>query len=218
MEKNETLCPLSETSFHFYRRLSRLSILEEMLASTYEYFFSRVVQPYSHEEQEILMRIIDSLSALIQGETPAPCSFCRFTERELAFWRQPEFFRLILPESEPFGLYARLYCLQELEKRLICFFVSETGRGPCSYREAKVLRRIKKLFVHELRDTPMYDLFKATRARRLSAEKQQELKLQKKDEARLKHVSIYRYNPLSQKYKQIKEEYLRKGGDEVGEL
>ena len=218
MEKNETLCPLNKICSTHYRRLSRLTDLEKMLASTYRHFFSRVVQPYSHEEQEILIRIIDSLSALLQGETPAPCSFCRFTKSELAFWRQPEFFRLNLSESEPFGLYARLCCLRELEKRLICFFVSEAGGGPCSYREAKVLRRIKKLFIHELRDTPRYNLFKGARARRLSAEKQQELKLQKKDEARLKHVPLYRYNPLSQKYKRLKEEYLRKGGDEVGEL
>jgi len=77
---------------------------------------------------------------------------------------------------------------------------------------------MKKIFVHELRNTPKYDLFKTRHVRRVSEEDQLELKYQRTDEIRLRHVPICRYNPLSQKFKKIKEEYLKKIEAECGKL
>lgn len=209
MKEKEVVCPLSGRSLSKGGRLRRLSNVEEMLASTYGYFFRQVEQPYSCAEQEILMRIIKSLSLLLQGDLPHLCSSCKFANDDLALWGQVEFFRLELLSKEPFSVPSRLYCLHELEVRLNCFFVNEGRDKPYSYREMQVIRRMKKIFVHELRNTSKYNLFKGTHVRRISQEEQLELKRQKTDEIRLQKVSICHYNPLSEKFKKKKEEYLK---------
>ena len=66
MEKDYVVCPLIGRSLSKGGRLRRLSNVEEMLASTYGHFFRQVEQPYSCVEQEILTRIIKSLSSLLQ--------------------------------------------------------------------------------------------------------------------------------------------------------
>lgn len=52
--------------------------------------------------------------------------------------------------------------------------------------------------------------------RRASEEEQLELKNQKTDEIRLNHVSICHYNPLSEKFKKKKEEYLKEIEEKFG--
>ncbi len=217
MEKDYVVCPLIGRSLSKGGRLRRLSNVEEMLASTYEYFFRQVEQPYSCVEQEILMRIIKSLSSLFQGDLPCLCSSCKFAKDDLVFWGQVEFFRLELPAEEPFSVSSRLCCLRELENKLNCYFVNEGRNKPYSWREMQVIRRIKKIFVHELRNTSKYNLFKGTHVRRVSEEEQLELKHQKTDEIRLNHVSICHYNPLSEKFKKKKEEYLKEIEAKFGE-
>lgn len=209
MKKDYVVCPLSGHFLSKGSRLLRLSDVEEMLASTYEHFFRQVEQPYSCAEQEILMRIINSLSSLLQGDLPHPCFFCKFAKGDLVFWGRVEFFRLELPTENPFSVSSRLCCLRELENKLNCYFVNEGGNKPYSWREKQVIRRIKKRFVHELRNTSKYNLFKGTHVRRASEKEQLELKNQKTDEIRLNHVSICHYNPLSEKFKKKKEEYLK---------
>ena len=127
-----------------------------------------------------------------------------------------EFFRLELPAENPFSVSSRLYCLRELENKLNCYFVNEGRNKPYSWREMQVIRRIKKKFVHELRNTSKYHLFKGTHVRRVSEEEQLELKNQKTDEIRLNHVSICHYNPLSEKFKKKKEEYLKEIEEKFG--
>lgn len=209
MDKDHVICPLSGRSLSKGGRLRRLSNVEEMLVSTYEHFFHQVEQPYSCVEQETLTRIIKSLSSLLQGDLPRPCSSCKFAKDDFVFWGQVEFFRLELPAENPFNVSSRLCCLRELENKLNCYFVNEGRDKPYSYREMQVIRRMKKMFVHELRNTPKYNLFKGTHIHRVSEEEQLELQRQKTDEIRLNHVSICHYNPLSDKFKKKKEEYLK---------
>ncbi|WP_286439010.1 hypothetical protein [Bacteroides acidifaciens] len=216
MKTNYVVCPLSGHSLCKGSRLRRLSNVEEMLASTYGHFFRQVEQPYSCVEQEILTRIIKSLSSLLQGDLPRPCFFCKFAKCDLVFWGRVEFFRLELPAENPFSVSSRLYCLRELENKLNCYFVNEGRNKPYSWREMQVIRRIKKRFVHELRNTSKYNLFKGTHVRRVSEEEQLELKNQKTDEIRLNHVSICHYNPLSEKFKNKKEEYLKEIEEKFG--
>lgn len=216
MKTNYVVCPLSGHSLSKGSRLRRLSNVEEMLASTYGHFFRQVEQPYSCVEQEILTRIIKSLSALLQGDLPRPCFFCKFAKGDLVFWGRVEFFRLELPTENPFSVSLRLCCLRELENKLNCYFVNEGRNKPYSWREKQVIRRIKKRFVHELRNTSKYHLFKGTHVRRASEEEQLELKNQKTDEIRLNHVSICHYNPLSKKFKKKKEEYLKEIEEKFG--
>ncbi|WP_217931764.1 hypothetical protein [Bacteroides caecimuris] len=216
MKTNYVVCPLSGHSLSKGSRLRRLSNVEEMLASTYGHFFRQVEQPYSCVEQEILTRIIKSLSSLLQGDLPRPCFFCKFAKGDLMFWGRVEFFRLELPTENPFSVSLRLCCLRELENKLNCYFVNEGRNKPYSWREKQVIRRIKKRFVHELRNTSKYNLFKGTHVRRASEEEQLELKNQKTDEIRLNHVSICHYNPLSEKFKKKKEEYLKEIEEKFG--
>ena len=147
MKKDYVVCPLSGHSLCKGSRLRRLSNVEEMLASTYGHFFRQVEQPYSCVEQEILTRIIKSLSSLLQGDLPRPCFFCKFAKCDLVFWGRVEFFRLELPAENPFSVSSRLYCLRELENKLNCYFVNEGRNKPYSWREMQVIRRIKKRFV-----------------------------------------------------------------------
>ncbi len=216
MKKDYVVCPLSGHSLCKGSRLRRLSNVEEMLASTYGHFFRQVEQPYSCVEQEILTRIIKSLSSLLQGDLPRPCFFCKFAKCDLVFWGRVEFFRLELPAENPFSVSSRLYCLRELENKLNCYFVNEGRNKPYLWREMQVIRRIKKRFVHELRNTSKYHLFKGTHVRRVSEEEQLKLKNQKTDEIRLNHVSICHYNPLSEKFKNKKEEYLKEIEEKFG--
>lgn len=216
MKKDYVVCPLSGHSLCKGSRLRRLSNVEEMLASTYGHFFRQVEQPYSCVEQEILTRIIKSLSSLLQGDLPRPCFFCKFAKCDLVFWGRVEFFRLELPAENPFSVSSRLYCLRELENKLNCYFVNEGRNKPYLWREMQVIRRIKKRFVHELRNTSKYNLFKGTHVRRVSEEEQLKLKNQKTDEIRLNHVSICHYNPLSEKFKNKKEEYLKEIEEKFG--
>lgn len=209
MKKDEEKCPLYGHSLPKGKRLSRLSDVEKMLSNSYVTFFRLVDSPYSCEEQEILLQIGKLLCSLLADKHPHPCSSCRFTEDDLALWGQERFFRLEFPSEKPFSVASRLHCLRWLADRLHCFFVNEGRYGSYSYNEKAVLHRMKKTVVHELRDTPHYDLFKGTHVRHVSEEEKQELELQKKDEARLKWTTLSHYNPLSQKYKAVKEEYMR---------
>lgn len=221
MKEKQEVCLLGNHGLSAWWRLRRLSVVEKVLTDTYVCFFGRVPHPYSCEEQEILTRITTLFVSLLQGKELASCPFgkfsnCTFSEEDVAFWGHQEFFRLRLPSENPFGAHSRLCCLKELETRLCCFFVNETGSKPYSLEEKKVLRRMKKIFVHELRNTPHYDLFKTRHVRHVSPEDRLEQKHQHTDEIRLRHVSIHRYNPLSEKFKKIKEEHLKKMEREFG--
>ena len=218
MKEKEEVCLLGSRVLNDWWRLLRLVNVEEVLTNTYIHFFNQVDQPYSCEEQEALTRITTLFVSLLQGEVLESCSFCKFSKDDVTFWGHQEFFRLDLPSKNPFSTHSRLCCLKELETKLNCFFINETGNKPYSWEEKKVLRRMKKIFVHELRNTPKYDLFKTRHVHRVSEEDQLELKYQQTDEIRLRHVPICRYNPLSQKFKKIKEEYLKKIETECGKL
>lgn len=219
MESFKELCPLSTPSLNGSRRLHRLSDMEEMLTSTYEYYFRQVIYPYSREDEEVIVRIAEMFSSkLHEASSEVACTACQFAKDDLAFWGKKEFFRMDLPSVDPFSASSRSHCLRVLEKKLNCFFVNESRSVPYSWVEKQKLRRMKKMFVHELRNTDKYALFKGTRVRRVSEEEKLELKRQKTDEIRLKVISLCRYNPQSQKYKKKKEEFLRALEEKFGKL
>lgn len=219
MENLEEVCPLSTPVLNGSRRLHRLSDMEEMLTSTYEYYFCQVVYPYSSEDKEIIVRIIEMFSSGLQGVSlEVACTTCIFAKDDLTFWGKMEFFRIELLSKEPFSASSRSHCLRVLEKKLKCFFINESRNRPYSCVEKQKLRRMRKLFIHELRNTDKYALFKGTRVRRVSEEEKLELKRQKTDEMRLRFISLCRYNPQSQKYKKKKEEFLRVLEEKFGKL
>lgn len=219
MEKLEEVCPLSTPALNGSRRLHRLSDLEEMLTSTYEHYFRQVIHPYSSEDEEIIVRIVEMFSSKLHDtSSEVACTACKFAKDDLAFWGQKEFFRMDLPSVDPFNASSRSHCLRVLEKKLNCFFVNESRNRPYSCVEKQKLRRMKKLFIHELRNTDKYALFKGTHVRRVSEEEKLELKRQNTDEIRLKVIPLCRYNPQSQKYKKKKEEFLRKLEEKLGKL
>lgn len=189
-----------------------------MMLNYYVPFSKQVNQPYSLQEQEMLVRIIKTLTFHIRGGASLSCSLSVSGKCYLiAFCGSRSYFRLTLPEKDPFSTQTRLNVLGELEKRLHCFLLNQIGDMPYSFKEQQVLKKIRKLLIHQLRETPKYDLFKSKRTSRLTDDEQAELDKQRVDETRLKLVSLYHYNPLSQKFKKIKEDFLEEMKRKFGE-
>ena len=190
-------------------RMRCLSVLEDVLNNFYVPFARQVSEPYSGQERKLLVSIIKLLTFRIEENLLKPYFSC--TNSRCNFIRllgKKNYFRLTLPPDHPFCIAARMNCLHQLADKLNCFFACQST--PCSVREGAILRRLSKIFIHQLRVTSQSDLFKGKHKLRITKEEQQELQRQKKDEQRMKHISLYRYNPLSQKYKKKKEELLQR--------
>lgn len=197
-------------------RMHSLKSLEEMVTDFYIPFFKQVEQPYSPGELEILVRIVKLMSSQIRGDFFGSCPNENCACYLNVFSGPKSYFRLTLPSVNPFTIQARTRFLKELESLLHCFFVHR-GKRPYSEQEQKILKRVKKGFIHQLAKTPKYDLFKGKRVHHVTEEEQLELDRQRKDEARLNHVSLYHYNPRSEKYKKIKEEFLKEFRQKFGD-
>ena len=207
-KKNDKLnCLFCERVMDLPTRFGCLLSLEELLVNFYTPFARQVAQSYSLQEQEVLARIIRSLTFYMRGDVSEPCSLgdrCY----QITFCGLRSYFRLTLPEKDPFNVQVRFAVLCDLEKRLHCFLSNQIENKPYSSQEQRVLKRIRKLLVHQLGKTPKYALFKQKRISHLTEENRMELHKQKIDETRLRIVSLYHYNPLSLKFKRLKEEYL----------
>lgn len=203
------LCPFAEQSPERNTRLRCLTELHKTVGDFYLFFFERLNEPYSDEEQNILARIIEMFDSLLIGKVTRTCLCGKAEDCKIApLCEQPGFIRLAFPAKDPFSNNSRLHLLGELERKIACLFVSYTGSKPYTFKERKVLRKIRKLLFHELKGTPKYELFKSKHVKRLSAEEEKELQLQKKDEALLEFVPILKCNPFSQKYKKVKQEKM----------
>lgn len=121
----------------------------------------------------------------------------------------------LTPQSNN-GRYSRLHSLQELEERLNDFFRLYPSPTKVSYsiQELGIIVRITKKLIRHLKGTPKFKLFAGKQKKRIRLEPaiEQELRYQKTDEARLRHIVITRYNPLSEKYKAIKKAKLEELG------
>lgn len=189
-------------------RLYCLQDLEQMLAGFYHLYAKQVNLPYSKEGQQKLVKIVRLLEAQVNPKSGSG------TSRSVSVCVTDGYFRFELPEKDPFSLESRLRCLTQLHEFLVGFFAAYGGHvAPLSYKEKSILKRIGKIFIHQLRGSDKYRLFKKKSSpRHLSDLEQEELRNQQTDELRLRIVggNIVRYNPLSEKYKALKEETLRK--------
>lgn len=190
-------------------RLCCLRDLDGMLSAFYPLYNERVGASYSLDEERLLVRIVKQITFQIDGSekcgSASPVVMCA----------EEGCFRFVLPEKKLFCRASRLQCLLQFDEFITVFFMNYgNDAGLFSYREHVILKRIKKLFVHQLRGTSRYEMFKKKCPPRssLSEQEKQELLNQQKDERRLKAVcgNIVRYNPLSAKYKALKAETLRK--------
>lgn len=108
---------------------------------------------------------------------------------------------------------SRLHYLQELERFFKEFYIpySQAVDKPYSCQERRILVRIIKLLIHQLKGTVTFHLFSGKHARRKPVDpaEDQELHNQETDEIRIQHTRLTWYNPVSEKYKLKKEELLR---------
>lgn len=192
-------------------RLCCLRDLDEMLSTFYPMYNERVGVSYSQNEEKVLVKIVRQIAFQIDvSEKSEPAASSVLIRAEEGC------FRFVLPEKHLFDRDSRLQCLLQLDEFLTGFFTDYgSDMAPFTYRERAVLKRIRKLFIHQLKGTCQYEKFKKKcppRSSRLSEQEKQELLNQQKDERRLKAVcgNIIRYNPLSEKYKALKAETLRK--------
>lgn len=202
-----SLIPVART------RLYGLKDLEQMLDSFYDFYNREVDAPYLVEEQRIIVRIVKLIAFQLQDKAMSAGIIESVNELKCVH------FRFVLPERKPFGVAARISCLRQLEEYFMRFFALFGCRSigiPYSLTEQLILKRIKKLFIHQLRGTDQYQMFKkkcpSYIERTTSKEEIQELQNQQKDEKLLKAVSgrITKINPHSKKYRALKEEQLRK--------
>lgn len=208
-------------------RMNRLKELREMLCNFYLPYSKRVGKDYSRQEQTLLIRIVEYLIFQLK-DTPhyskygakhlcdqliVPDEWQRVRDSYQSEGSIPHF-RLELDAVSPFTVSARLHCLQHLDEALVCFFYFygpiTTGESYLS-REQRVLAKVIRIFVHQLRGTSGYRRYAIKRSpKSLSEAEMQELAYQKKDEVRLQFVRITLYNPLSEKYKAEKEKVLQR--------
>lgn len=204
-KKKSLVCPFKEQPIRSHVRMQCLLVLEDVLRNFYVPFTRRVNESYSDQEKKLLVRIIKLLIFRIEGRLFKPCLFCKSVQCDfILYFCVQDYFRIALPAECPFSIIARTQCLYELFIKLKCFFASQTDL--CSVRERKILSRAKRILVHQLKDTPEYDLFKEKHESRTVD--QEELRKQKKDEQRMKNICLFYYNPLSKKYKSEKEQLL----------
>lgn len=118
--------------------------------------------------------------------------------------------------GKKFSRVSRMHYLRELEEELDIYYLPYTQavNMPYSEQEQEILVRIIKLLIRQLRGTSKFHLFSRKGTRRKSedpedAEEREERRKEQTDEKRLKHITLYAYNPLSKKYKAKKEELLR---------
>lgn len=193
-------------------RMHTLQDLDQMLASFYGFYHGKVNQPYSPPEEATISRIVESITSQLQDQS----SLAGVAENVGDF--KCPYFRFELPEKHPFSVDARCSCLQQVEEYLTHLFATIGRRAigrPYSYEEVKILKRIRKTFIRQLKGTDKYSRFKKkcpSPGMRLTAEEKQELIYQQKDELLLNAVSgkITRINPHSEKYKTLKEETIQK--------
>ena len=208
-------------------RMHHLEDLSAMLSNFYLPFNRIVNAHYSYEEQTILIDIIEKLIYQLKSTS----HYVVYTQKRssdrlsdlqydvVVNVHQAEgeknlpSFRLTLDSEFPFSVDSRLHCLQELDGTLNLFLAlngPSVTKIPYSTHEQSVLARILKILIHQLRGTPYYQLYvQKRRPKALSPEEQLELRNQQRDEARLRVISIVRYNPLSAKYKAEKEKRMR---------
>lgn len=121
----------------------------------------------------------------------------------------------LTPQSDN-SRYSRLHSLQKFEEYLDDFlsFYPSPLKVPYSRQELSIIVRIIKKLIRHLKGTPKFKLFggKQKKRKKLDPAIEQELRYQKTDEARLRHIVITRYNPLSEKYKAIKKAKLEELG------
>ena len=194
-------------------RLYNLTDLEQMLDSFYDFYNHEVDKPYLVHEQRTIVRLVKLIAFQLQDKTMPVGIIESVNELKRVH------FRFVLPEQNPFSVAARISCLQQLEDYLVRFFDLFGCRSigvPYSVVEQLILKRIKKLLLHQLRGTDKYQMFKkkcpSYVERVTPKEEMQELQDQQKDEKLLKAVSgrITKINPHSKKYRALKEEQLRK--------
>lgn len=211
MEKLKGQVTISPTSVA-RTRLYGLEDLEQMLDSFYDFYNREVNKPYLVKEQKIIVRIVKLIASELQDKTMLTGPIERVNHLKC------KHFRFILPERKPFGIAARISCLQQLEEYLVQFFTLFGYHSigfPYSVTEQQTLSRIKKLFVHQLKGTNKYQMFKKkcpSYIERIAPEEIQEFQDQQKDEKLLKAASgrIIKINPHSKKYRALKTEQLRK--------
>lgn len=202
-------CPFKEQPISSHIRVQCLLFLEDTLRNFYVPFARQVNESYSDQEKKLLARIIRLLTFRMEGQLFEPCFSCKSVRHEfISFFCAQNYFRFTLSTECPFSITTRTKCLHELVIKLRCFFVCQIDR--CSVRERKILSRVKRIFVHQLRGTSEYDLLKKKHKSQITKVEQQELRKQKKDEQRMKHISLYMYNPLSQKYRNKKKKLFQR--------
>lgn len=200
-------------------RLHSLKDLEQMLGSFYGFYNCKVNSPYLAIEQNLIVRLIRLVVSQLEDNPrlhDKTVSSCGIPKSTNGFRRVH--FRFVLPEHEPFSANARLLCLYQLEDhmmQLVDLLGCQVTGIPYSVTEQQTLKRIKKMFVRQLKGTDKYRMFKkkcpSYAARITPKERQERLDIQK-DEKLLKIVNgkITKINPHSKKYKALKEELLRK--------
>lgn len=118
-------------------------------------------------------------------------------------------------ETKPISRYSCLHYLRELEEHLDDFYIPyvKAVNEPYSMKEQEAIVRIIKLLIRQLFGTPKYYLFSHKKKKcctPASPEEKQELRDQKTDEIRMKNLNPTLYNPVSKKYKALKQEHLQK--------
>lgn len=200
-------------------RLHGLQVLEQDLENYYVPFNARVDKPYSKREQVIVYKIIRFIDTQLQkkvkvgtaGKSGERLGMESLGEQEMENERvfQPGYFKFTLEAKNPFSASSRQNYLSRWGDLLRSFFEvcnSQATGVPYSHQEEAILKRIKRIWIHELKDTPKYaKLKKKPRSPKpLSAEEKLELKRQRTDEIRLKVVRFPCYNPVSKKYQELK--------------
>lgn len=117
-------------------------------------------------------------------------------------------------QTKPISRYSRLHYLRELEGHLNNFYIPYAKAVDESYsmKEQEVIVRVIRLLIRQLFGTPKYCLFHRKNKKcciPVSPEEKQELRDQKTDEIRMKNINPILYNPVSKKYKALKQEHLR---------
>lgn len=184
------------------KRTRRLEELEDLVMNFYVPCADIVGKPYSYQEQNLLVDILEILITQLQGTS----HYVDFGRRHL--YRHSvdpseyqtlcdeqqkgpclTYFRLALDVLYPFCASSRFGCLQQLHGMLIRFFHQYGPRAikkAYTLREQAALTRTIKMLICELRGTPHYRTFLKKRpVKQLPPAVRDELRNQQRDEARL---------------------------------
>lgn len=210
---------VKQTSISTWQRLHYLEALEDMFSDFYLPYNKAVAKPYSDEDQNLLSGITKSMIQQLKGTSHYAAYGPGFRKWHQKNGTRPqkknrkeqlEQCRLVLSPIDPFSASSRLYTLKHLEEMISNFLylcAPSVNEHSYSYHEQRIIARIIKLLMHQLRGSQYYLLFvKKRRPRKLTPEEQQESINQRKDEARLRFITLASYNPLSNKYKALKKQ------------